>query len=47
MKTKIDDVLVPSNMKPWTDVCHQLNGLLRGWSAYFLLWNTQPGVPGH
>src|SRR5271165_3076508 len=35
MKTKIDDVLVPGNMQPWTDVCHQLNGLLRGWSAYF------------
>ena len=35
MKTKIDDVLGPGNMQPWTDVCHQLNGLLRGWSAYF------------
>ena len=35
MKTKVDDVLVPGNMQPWTDVCHQLNGLLRGWSAYF------------
>ena len=35
MKTKIDDVLVPSNVQPWTDVCHRLNGLLRGWSAYF------------
>jgi RNA-directed DNA polymerase len=33
MKTKIDDVLVPGNMQPWTDVCNQLNGLLRGWSA--------------
>ncbi len=35
MKTKIDDVLVPGNVQPWTDVCHRLNGLLRGWSAYF------------
>ena len=35
VKTKIDDVLVPGDVQPWTDVCHQLNGLLRGWSAYF------------
>jgi len=35
VKAKIDDVLVPGNMQPWTDVCHQLNGMLRGWSAYF------------
>jgi RNA-directed DNA polymerase len=35
VKAKVDDVLVPGNMQPWTDVCHQLNSLLRGWSAYF------------
>ena len=35
MKTKINDILVPGNMQPWTDVCSQLNSLLRGWSAYF------------
>jgi RNA-directed DNA polymerase len=35
VKTKVNDVLVPGNMQPWTDVCNQLNGLLRGWSAYF------------
>ena len=35
MKTKIDDALVPGNMQPWPDICHQLNSMLRGWSAYF------------
>jgi RNA-directed DNA polymerase len=35
IKTKVNDVLVPGNMQPWTDVCSQLNSLLRGWSAYF------------
>jgi RNA-directed DNA polymerase len=35
VKTKVNDVLVPGNMQPWTDVCSQLNSLLRGWSAYF------------
>jgi RNA-directed DNA polymerase len=32
IKTKVNDVLVPGNMQPWTDVCSQLNSLLRGWS---------------
>ena len=35
VKTKVSDVLVPGNMQPWTEVCSQLNSLLRGWSAYF------------
>jgi len=35
IKTKISDILVPGNMKPWTDVRDQLNRLLSGWSAYF------------
>lgn len=35
IKTKISDILVPGNMKPWPEVRDQLNSLLRGWSAYF------------
>jgi RNA-directed DNA polymerase len=35
VRTKINDVLVPSNVQPWSDVCQQLNSLLRGWSTYF------------
>jgi hypothetical protein len=27
------DIPVSGNMQPWPDVCHQLNSLLRGWSA--------------
>jgi RNA-directed DNA polymerase len=35
VKLKVDEVLVPANMKPWPEVRDQLNRLLRGWSAYF------------
>ena len=35
VKVKVNDILVPGNMKPWPDVRDQLNRLLRGWSAYF------------
>ena len=35
IKLKVNDILVPGNMKPWPDVRDQLNRLLRGWSAYF------------
>ena len=35
LKTKVSEVLVPGNHDPWPDVRDQLNGLLRGWSAYF------------
>ena len=35
IKTKISEILVPGNMKPWPEVRDQLNSLLRGWSAYF------------
>ena len=35
VKRKVNEVLVPGNLKPWTQVRDQLNRLLRGWSAYF------------
>jgi RNA-directed DNA polymerase len=35
VKLKVNEVLVPGNMKPWMEVRDQLNRLLRGWSAYF------------
>jgi RNA-directed DNA polymerase len=35
VKTKIGDILVPSNTEAWIDVRNRLNALLRGWSAYF------------
>src|SRR5271166_107773 len=35
VKLKINEILVPGNMKPWPDVRDQLNSLLRGWTAYF------------
>ena len=35
VKLKVNQVLVPGNMKPWPNVRDQLNRLLRGWSAYF------------
>jgi RNA-directed DNA polymerase len=35
VKLKVNEVLVPGNMKPWPEIRDQLNRLLRGWSAYF------------
>ncbi|MBF0561090.1 MAG: hypothetical protein HQL37_03525, partial [Alphaproteobacteria bacterium] len=35
IKLKVNEILVPGNMKPWPEVRDQLNQLLRGWSAYF------------
>ena len=35
LKTKIGEILVPSNLNPWSEVCNRLNAVLRGWSAYF------------
>lgn len=35
LKTRIGEILVPSNVKPWPEVCKQLNASLRGWAEYF------------
>jgi RNA-directed DNA polymerase len=35
LKTKIGEILVPSNQDPWPEVRDRLNAVLRGWSAYF------------
>ena len=34
-KTKVGDLLVPSNTDPWPEVRDELNRSLRGWSNYF------------
>ena len=34
IKTKVGDILVSGNKEPWPKVCHRLNRLLLGWSAY-------------
>ena len=35
IKTKIGDLLTPSNMAAWPKVRKKLNRLLAGWTAYF------------
>jgi RNA-directed DNA polymerase len=35
IKTKIGEILVPSNTGAWIEVRNRLNALLRGWSTYF------------
>jgi RNA-directed DNA polymerase len=35
IKEKVGDLLVPSNVKPWAEVCERLNRKLKGWRAYF------------
>ena len=35
VKQKINDVLVPGNLRPWAEMRDRLNRLLRGWSEYF------------
>ena len=35
IKTKVGDILASGNKEPWPKVCHRLNRLLLGWSAYF------------
>ena len=35
LKTKVSQLLTPSNKGAWTEVQARLNRLLSGWSAYF------------
>jgi RNA-directed DNA polymerase len=35
LKTKVHDLLVPTNLAPWVEVRDMLNRSLRGWSNYF------------
>jgi RNA-directed DNA polymerase len=35
IKEKVGDLLVPSNVAPWKEVCERLNQTLGGWRAYF------------
>jgi len=35
IKKNVGDLLVPSNVAPWEEVCEKLNQKLRGWRAYF------------
>src|SRR5260370_39609339 len=35
LKTRVGDLLVPSNIDPWPEVRDKLNRSLRGWSKYF------------
>jgi len=35
IKAKVGDLLVPSNVRPWAEVCERLNQTLDGWRAYF------------
>jgi len=50
VKTKVSELLVPSNKGTWEDVRAQLNRVLRGWSAYFsygALASAHEGVDRH
>jgi RNA-directed DNA polymerase len=35
LKTRIGEILTPGNLKPWPEVCKEINAVLRGWSNYF------------
>ena len=35
LKTRVAEIMVPSNIAPWDDVRIRLNNLLRGWATYF------------
>ncbi|WP_271610673.1 group II intron maturase-specific domain-containing protein [Bradyrhizobium sp. CCBAU 21359] len=35
LKTRVGELLVPSNIDPWPEVRDKLNRSLRGWSNYF------------
>jgi RNA-directed DNA polymerase len=42
IKTRVRELLVPSNIAPWQDVCDELNRILRGWSNYFCHGTRRP-----
>ena len=35
LKTRVAEIVIPSNVAPWDDVRTRLNNLLRGWASYF------------
>jgi RNA-directed DNA polymerase len=35
LKARVGEILIPSNVAPWHEVCDRLNHLLRGWATYF------------
>ena len=35
LKARVGEILIPSNVAPWDQVCDRLNHLLRGWATYF------------
>jgi RNA-directed DNA polymerase len=45
-KTKVGDLLVPANVKPWEEVRDELNSMLLGWSHYFS-YGTTAGAYKH
>ena len=40
IKENVGNLLVPSNVKPWTEVCARLNQKLEGWRTYFSSGST-------
>ncbi len=40
IKEKVGDLLVPSNVSPWEEVCTRLNQKLKGWRTYFQCGST-------
>ena len=35
IKSRVEEIMVPSNVAPWDEVRTRLNNLLRGWATYF------------
>jgi RNA-directed DNA polymerase len=42
LRQKVEDLLVPGNVKPWPEVRNRLNATLRGWSNYFCQGDCYP-----
>jgi RNA-directed DNA polymerase len=40
IKEKVGDLLKPGEVRPWKEVCEQLNRKLKGWRAYFNCGST-------